>query len=159
MTSIATRIGLSLGFALVVLAPPGAKAEDQALIAQTSSFKFAPAPPALPKGAQLAVLYGDPGKEGPLVVRLKFPSGYKIPAHMHSNDENVTVISGTLNFGMGDKLDPKKGEALKTGGFIHMPKGMHHYGWASGETIVQVNTTGPFDITYVNAADDPRKTH
>jgi len=159
MTPIATRIGLSLGFALVAFAPLVAMAEDQAVIAQTSSFKFAPAPPALPKGAQIAVLYGDPGKDGPFVIRLKFPSGYKIPAHMHPSDENVTVISGTLNFGMGDKLDPKKGEALKPGGYIHMPKGMHHYGWATQETIVQVNGIGPFAVTYINAADDPRKTN
>ncbi len=159
MTPIATPIGLALGFALVALVPMSAMAEDQAVIAQTSNFKFAPAPPALPKGAQIAVLYGDPGKDGPFVIRLKFPSGYKIPAHMHPSDENVTVISGTLNFAMGDKLDPKKGEALKAGGYIHMPKGMHHYGWASGETIVQVNSTGPFEITYINGADDPRKTH
>src|SRR6266567_423391 len=153
------RIGLTLGFALVALAPLSAMAQDQATIAQGSAFKFTAAPPMLPKGAQVAVLYGDPGKEGPLVVRLKFPSGYKIPAHMHPSDENVTVISGTLNFGMGDKLDPKKGEALKPGGYIHMPKGMHHYGWAAQETIVQVNGNGPFTVTYINAADDPRKTN
>ena len=54
--------------------------------------------------------------------------------------------------------DPKKGEALKAGGFIHMPKGMHHYGWASQETVVQINGSGPFVINYVNAADDPTKT-
>ena len=150
------RIGLTLGFALVALAPLSAMAQDQATIAQGSVFKWGPAPPSTPKGAQLAVLYGDPGKEGPFVIRLKFPSGYKVPAHSHPTDENVTVISGTLNFAMGDKLDPKKGEALKAGGFIHMPKGMHHYGWASGETVVQINGTGPFQITYVNAADDPR---
>ena len=153
------RIGLTLGFALVALAPLSALEQDQATIAQGSAFKWVAAPPSVPKGAQLAVLYGDPGKEGPFVIRLKFPSGYKIPAHTHPSDENVVVISGTLNFAMGDKLDPKKGEALKAGGFIHMPKGMHHYGWASGETVVQINGTGPFEITYVNAADDPRMTH
>ena len=150
------RFGLSLGVALIALAPMVAVADDQATIAQASAFKWGPTPPSVPKGAQLAVLYGDPTKEGPFVLRLKFPSGFKIPAHSHPSDENVTVISGTLNFAMGDKLDPKKGEALKAGGFIHMPKGMHHYGWASGETVVQVNGTGPFTITYVNAADDPR---
>jgi hypothetical protein len=40
-----------------------------------------------------------------------------------------------------------------------MPKGMHHYAWASGETVVQLHGVGPFAITYVNAADDPRKTN
>lgn len=151
-----TRIALSLGVAAIALLPLGAMAEDQAVIAQGSSFKWGPAPPSVPKGAQIAVLYGDPGKEGPFVVRLKFPSGYKVPAHSHPSDENVVVISGTLHFAMGDKLDPKKGDELKAGGFVHMPKGMHHYAWTSGETVVQINGVGPFAVNYVNAVDDPR---
>jgi len=159
MPQLGTWIGLFLGFAAIALVPLSATAEDQAMIAQGGAFKWGPAPPTVPKGAQLAVLYGDPTKDGPFVIRLKFPSGYKIPAHSHPSDENVTVISGTLNFSMGDKLDPKKGEALRPGGFIHMPKGMHHYGWASGETVIQINGAGPFVINYVNAADDPTMTH
>ncbi|HEV8680506.1 MAG TPA: cupin domain-containing protein [Stellaceae bacterium] len=154
-----TRTSLSIGFALVALAPFGALADSQAMITQANNIKWAAAPPSLPKGAQIAVLSGDPGKEGPFVMRLKFPAGYKVPAHMHPADENATVISGTLNFAMGDKLDPKKGEALKPGSYFHMPKGMRHYAWATQETVVQVNGIGPWGITYVNAADDPRKTN
>ena len=66
-----TRIGLSLGFALMALAPLSATAQDQANIMQPNGIKWAAAPPALPKGAQIAVLSGDPGKEGPFVIRLK----------------------------------------------------------------------------------------
>ena len=54
-----------------------------------------------PEGAQIAVLYGDPGKAGPFVFRLKFPAGYKVAAHMHPNDYDVTVLSGTMYLGMG----------------------------------------------------------
>jgi hypothetical protein len=36
-------------------------------------------PPSLPKGAQIAVLEGDPNKEGPFVFRVKVPDGYRIP--------------------------------------------------------------------------------
>ena len=159
MTRIGTRLGLSLGFALVALAPFGATAEDAHSIVQANDIKWAAAPPALPKGAQIAVLSGDPGKEGPFAVRLKFPAGYKVPPHMHPADENVTVISGAANFGTGDKLDQKKSDALKPGGFMHMPKGMHHFGWFSQETVVQINGSGPFTVTYINPADDPRKTN
>jgi uncharacterized RmlC-like cupin family protein len=60
---------------------------------------------------------------------LKVPAGYKVPPHTHPNDENITVISGTFNIGMGDKLDEKKGDALKAGGFAHAPKGVQHYAW------------------------------
>jgi quercetin dioxygenase-like cupin family protein len=154
------RIGLSIGLAIAMFAPlAAAAAEDQHVAVQPGAVKWGPAPPALPKGAQLAVLYGDPGKDGPFVLRLKFPAGYKVPPHMHPSDENVTVISGLIQLSMGDKIEQKQKEALAAGGYTHMPKGMHHYGWAIQPTVVQVNGTGPFAITYVNPADDPRKTN
>ncbi len=159
MTSTGTRIGIALGFALVALVPLCATAADQYTIVQANGIKWAAAPPSLPKGAQIAVLSGDPGKAEPFVMRVKFPAGYKMPAHTHPTDENLTVISGTLDIGMGDKLDPKKGEALKAGGYVLMPKGMHHYASFPQETVLQVTGIGPFEVTYLNTSDDPRKTH
>ena len=38
------------------------------------AVKWGPAPPSLPSGAEAAVLLGNPGKEGPFVLRLKFPT-------------------------------------------------------------------------------------
>ncbi len=96
-----TRISLSLGFALVAFLPLSAMAEDAHTVVEANGIKWAAAPPSLPKGAQIAVLSGDPGKEGPFVLRFKLPAGYKVPPHMHGADENVTVISGTANFGTG----------------------------------------------------------
>ena len=108
-------------------------------------------------GAQIAVVSGDPFKEGLNVVRLKMPAGYKIPAHNHPTTEYVTVLSGAFNIGMGDKLDEQKGMALRPGGFAEAAAKMNHYAWASAETVVQVHGQGPFAITYVNPADDPSK--
>src|SRR5262249_333069 len=122
-------------------------------------LSWGPAPPALPKGAQIAVLTGDPSKEGLYVVRLKVPAGYKVPAHVHPNDENVTVISGTFNIGMGEKLDESKGQALKTGGFAKISKGMQHYAWFTEDSVIQLHGMGPQGLTYVNPADDPRKSN
>jgi quercetin dioxygenase-like cupin family protein len=124
---------------------------------QGDALKWAAGPPALPAGAQVSVLVGDPAKEGLYVIRLKFPAGYKIPAHTHPNDEHVTVISGAFHFGLGPKLDESKGTKLMPGGFAHAAKGMEHYAWVSGETVVQVHGQGPQGISYVNPADDPRK--
>ena len=115
------------------------------------------APAAYAKGAQLAVIKGDPTKEGMYVVRLKVPAGFKIPAHTHPNDENVTVLSGTFHIGTGDKLDEKKGVAIKAGGYSYVAKGMTHYAWFPEETDLQLHGMGPQVITYVNPADDPGK--
>src|SRR5437764_14537841 len=84
-------------------------------------LKWGPAPPVLPKGAQIAVVSGDPFKDGPYVVRLKVPNGYQVPAHSHPKDEYLTVLSGKFNLGMGDKLDPKEAWALWVGGFVEAP--------------------------------------
>jgi quercetin dioxygenase-like cupin family protein len=115
------------------------------------------APAAYGAGAQLAVVTGDPTKEGVYVVRLKVPAGFKIGPHTHPNDENVTVLSGTFNIGTGEKLDETKGTALKAGGYSFVAKGMAHYAWFTEETVLQLHGTGPQGITYLNPADDPRK--
>ena len=153
------RFVIVAGLAIAAAVPLGVAADDQHIAVSADGLKWGPASPALPKGAQMAVLFGDPTKEGQFAYRIKFPAGYKVPAHMHPNDENVTVLSGTANIGTGDKLDETRGEALKAGSFLHMPKGMHHYAWFTEETIIQSNGVGPAGITYINPADDPRKTN
>jgi quercetin dioxygenase-like cupin family protein len=120
-------------------------------------LKWGAAPTVFPAGAQMAVLSGDPGKPGVFVIRLKMPAGYKIPAHQHPADEYVTVVSGDLSLGMGDKLDPAKSTKLEPGGFAMAGAKMNHYAFSDGGAVVQVSTEGPFALTYVNPADDPTR--
>ena len=105
----------------------------------------------------MAVLAGDPSKGDEFVVRLDLPDGYTIAPHWHPTDEHVTVIKGTFLVGMGDRIDAAKMLTLPAGGFITAGAKMHHYARAKGHTIVQVNAMGPFQLTYVNPADDPSK--
>jgi hypothetical protein len=114
-------------------------------------------PPSLPKGAQMAVLNGDPGKKGPFVLRLKLPANYVIPPHQHPTSERLTVLYGILNTGIGDKVDKRKTKALERGAALSIPAQTTHYAWTSGETVVQVDGTGPFVMTYADPADDPGK--
>jgi anti-sigma factor ChrR (cupin superfamily) len=134
-----------------------APAAEMHKIIKPDAVQWGPSPPQLPKGAQVAVLSGDPRKGGFYVIRAKLPDGYAIPAHWHKKAENVTVISGTFNVGMGDKLDKSKGDALGAGGFFGAAPKMRHYAWATGETVIEVSGMGPFDITYVDPKDDPAK--
>jgi quercetin dioxygenase-like cupin family protein len=127
------------------------------VIVTPDKIKWGPAPRALPSGAQLAVLSGDPRKAGAYTMRVKLPDGYKVPPHWHPVDENVTVIKGTFNVGRGEKFDADATKKLPAGSYVHMPKTMRHFAWAKGETIIQVHGIGPFEINYVNAEDDPRK--
>ena len=153
-----------IGFsAIFVGAAENQTADDATSVHVYSSpkdLKWGPAPPVVPKGAEAVVLDGNPFKEGgPYTLRLKMPDGYKIPPHWHPTDENVTVLNGTLGAGMGDKLDAASGQLIEAGGFVRMPKRVHHYAWAKGPTTIQVHGTAPFAFHYVNASDDPRNQH
>jgi quercetin dioxygenase-like cupin family protein len=142
---------------LVVGVGGSALATDDHKIISAQEIKWAAAPPSIPAGAEAAVLYGDPGKEGLFSLRLKLPKGYHIPAHTHPKPEIVTVISGTFRLGMGEKADASKGKALSAGSFFALSPGMAHFAYADEDTVIQLNSTGPWSLTYVNPADDPRK--
>jgi quercetin dioxygenase-like cupin family protein len=121
-----------------------------------TSIEWKPGPAAIPPGAKMTVLEGDPTKEGPFVVRFQFPDGYHIPPHTHPKTERVTVISGNLYLATGETLDRNSAKKLPAGSFGYWPAGMKHAGWSEGETVIQLHGIGPWQINYVNPADDPR---
>jgi quercetin dioxygenase-like cupin family protein len=138
-----------------LIALPAQAQQHGHIVALPESLKWVePAP--LP-GARLAVVQGDPSKEGLFVYRLKMPAGYRIPPHLHKASENVTVLSGVFFIGLGEKLDQSKGQELPVGAFFSVPPDHPHYAWVGGaETVVQVHGVGPTDLRFVNPEDDPR---
>ncbi|HKG01117.1 MAG TPA: cupin domain-containing protein [Xanthobacteraceae bacterium] len=156
-SAITVRLtALTLGAAIFAATPLQA-AEQHHTVVPADSVKWGPAPPSLPPGAQAAVLMGSPAKEGPFVIRLKFPAGFVVPPHRHSKDEFVTVMAGKFAVGSGEKLDRESLNPLPPASFVHLPAGMPHYAWAEVESVVQINGTGPFDVSYIDPKDDPRK--
>jgi quercetin dioxygenase-like cupin family protein len=161
-----TRLAATIRIAIVSLAGVaalfGAMAQPHAsdqhhTVVSAEAVKWGPAPPSLPPGAQAAILLGSPAKEGPFVLRLKLPADFIVPPHRHSKDEFVTVISGKFVASHGEKVDRASLKFLPAGSFIHLPAGMPHYAVAEVESVVQINGMGPFDVTYLNPQDDPRK--
>jgi hypothetical protein len=121
-------------------------------------IQYGPAPGFLPPGAALAVLEGNPmAATGDYTVRLKVPDGYKIAPHWHPKRENVTVISGTLKVGMGDKFDESKMMSFAATSFAYLDPSMHHYAMGSGETVVQIHGMAPLKFNYIDPNDDPSK--
>ena len=134
--------------------PP--KDADEMRLVPAADIKWQDGPPSLPKGALVAVLEGDPAKEGPFVMRAKLPDGYRVPPHTHPKTERVTVLSGTFYIGMGEKFDEKAGKEMPAGSHGQWPAGMKHFAWVKGETVIRLHGTGPWGIQYVNPDDDPR---
>lgn len=113
--------------------------------------------PSLPPGAKIAVIEGPLTEAVPFTFRLKFPANYSIPAHWHPAIEHVTVISGTFSMGTGEKFDAAAAKPLSAGSVAIMQPKTPHFGLTKDETIVQVHGVGPWAVTYVNPAEDPRK--
>lgn len=158
-------LSLMIALALLTVAPAArgsdakkkdAAAKPEAFSINPDEIKWGDAPPDLPKGGQLAVLHGDPSKKGTFTMRLKMPDGYKIPPHWHTQDEQLTIVSGTFMLHMGDTV-AAPAHSLEAGGYHFLPGKMHHAAEAKGETVVQIDGMGPFDIHYLNPADNPNK--
>lgn len=135
---------------------PVQRGEGGMVIAHSRLSGWGAGPASLPAGAQAIVLEGDPTKAGLFTVRLRLPNNYRVAPHSHSTWEHITVISGIFHLGMGDTFDPSKFTELRAGSFAALPDGMRHYVHTVGETIVQLHGMGPWTVTYVNRADDPR---
>jgi quercetin dioxygenase-like cupin family protein len=154
IASVMTAAAILSGASLATLAAQG----HAHVIQAPQETQWGPAPPMLPAGAQIAVLSGDPTKPVPYAVRLKFPANYAIPAHSHPTDENVVVTSGSVTFGMGNKLVKQEAsnKTLPVGGYALMPANMNHYAFTTSEATIVLYGMGPVEFKYVNPADDPR---
>lgn len=135
-------------FALLMFAGQtsmAAEATGTPNIVQPGSLAWMPAA-GLPPGAQVAVLYGDPSKEGLFAVRFKFPAGYEIPTHSHPTNEFITVISGNGRMAFGENAKASDAQPLPAGAFMSLPAGAWHHLWIDTETILELHSTGPFEV-------------
>lgn len=147
--------------AVALLCAPTVGAAQEAHPAHTvvtpAEIAWTAGPPSLEPGAEASVLFGDPSKEGVFVMRLKLPTGFRIAPHTHPRTEIVTVISGAFHIGMGTVADETISQRLEPGSFFAFNSGLAHYAHVEEETIVQLSSTGPWTISYVNPSDDPRR--
>jgi quercetin dioxygenase-like cupin family protein len=155
MKRFLTLFVIVVAIAVVSLAAPK-KPADHGLFTP-NQIAWMDAPNALPAGAKLAVLEGDPFKPGLYTMRLSVPAHYRIPPHYHKKFEHVTVISGTFNLGMGEKFDSSKATAMPAGTFGFLAPEMRHFAFANEPAVIQLHGEGPWEIVYVNPSDDPRK--
>jgi quercetin dioxygenase-like cupin family protein len=142
--------------ALVFAAEEATTASNEHRVLKPSDLKWGDAPPGLPAGGKMAVLNGDPTQAGAFTVRLKAAAGYKVMPHTHPTAERLTAISGTFKIGMGEKFDEASMQEMAPGSYIVLPSGMAHFAKVGKESVVQIDSEGPFQINYVNPSDDPR---
>lgn len=151
---VAASVAFAAASAFSSMAQSESSGAEKVVLPQ--DVKWGPAPASLPAGAQAAVLYGDPSKEGLFALRVKIPKDYFIPPHTHPHAEIVTILTGGFSLGMGPKADRRAAKPLGAGGFMAMPPQVAHYVFSDQETVLQITSTGPWGIDYVDPRDDPR---
>ena len=158
---------LGVSLLLLLLSPSGVHSEDARQLAgsgpdlrwdlfKPDQIQWRDGPPSLLPGAKMAILEGDPAKEGFFTMRLKLPDGYRVFPHWHPRTERLTIIQGIVNLGTGDRFDTAATQTLPAGAYSSMPPKMTHFAWMRGETILQLSSIGPWEVVYVNPTDDPR---
>jgi quercetin dioxygenase-like cupin family protein len=158
------RRAVHLGALALLLAAPSRVAraqsvatssQDRAVIMRADSLSWTDL--GLIPGVQIAVLQGNPQDTGTYTLRLRFPAGTRMPAHWHPRVEYATLISGALRLGMGEREDSAATMLVEPGAFLIAPARMAHYGRAREETVIQLSGPGPYEVVFVDPADDPRK--
>jgi len=154
-------LALALSMLVLVADPSRARADEQAGASHwepltPESIEWRDGLPSMLPGAQIAILEGDPARDGFFTMRLRMPDGYRVLPHWHPKTERLTVIQGIVHLGTGDRYDAKATKPLRAGTYSSMPPHMTHFAWMEGETILQLSSIGPWEIVYVNPADDPR---
>lgn len=121
---------------------------DVHVVANTSLGWSDFTPPGFNPGMKLAVINGDPGKPGEYTLRLMFPAGYRFPVHWHPGAENLTVVSGTFQLGMGNTADMSTLKDYVAGDYLYIPPRHAHFGGsaAAGPSVIQLHGVGPFQV-------------
>lgn len=126
-------------------------AEGQAQkIALATDIRWRPCPPAMPPGCQMAVLEGNPRERQLFTLRVKSDRPFRLPVHIHPAAERVTVLSGKISVGFGDKLDTSKGMTFGVGDYYVNAPGTPHYVWAEEPVVVQITGIGPWEVEYLH---------
>src|SRR5262245_3455176 len=70
-------------------APPRSSSESLAIAPDEIVWKAFP----VGRGPETAIIYGDPTKSGPYVLRAKFPAGLKLMPHFHPDEWRSAITS------------------------------------------------------------------
>ena len=124
--------------------------------AADAGLTWGPPPAGLPSGSRFAVVSGDPTKPGPFTVRIDLPPDYAVRPHFHPSSEELQVLEGTLHLGHGKRWDEKAFKTVSPDQPVTIAAKDPHFVHAASRVLLEIRSTGPYGITYIDPKDDPR---
>ncbi len=144
-------VARALVLTMLLVAAGPVTAQQSAIVLTPDQIMFGPT---RPTGTRWAVIEGDPEKPGPITMRVMLPANWTVAPHVHTTTEYVTVLTGTLYVGTGEKFTASEMKAVPSGGFVMVPAKTPMYLMTREEATIQVQMIGPLVTTYV---EDPAK--
>ncbi len=101
------------------------------------------------RGAQTAVVVGDPTKPGFYMVYNKWTKGNHFShPHFHPNDRYIVVLQGTWWVSTSKKFDPSTTVPMPAGSFVtHFGKQVHWDGAKDEDAVLLIMGEGPATAT------------
>jgi len=140
-----TTIFFAALVALVAFAEPPAGT----IQVNARAIRWNDGPPSLPKGTKVAVLEGDPKTAGIFTMRLAVPAGAKVMPHRHPRAERVTIISGEVSVGFGERWDDAALRTFHNGDFYVNPANAAHFVLFNELSVIQITGEGPWELKLV----------
>jgi hypothetical protein len=143
-------------FAAIAALLAAAPAQSQFVGNNPGNAPWVPAPAGMPKGAKIIVVSGDPAKEGPYTVQMRYPAGYRIGPHRYPSEVSFKILNGGLTYGLGTDTHSEI-KSLTKGTTGTVPANTYYYASTSIGATMEFTGIGPISIEYARAKDDPRK--
>ncbi len=121
----------------------------QSAIADSSTLTWKPLE-GIPKGAEVAVLSGNPAT-GASEVIISLPAGYLFPHHSHTSREVLFLSEGEFTY----ITDDGSKQTLEPGSYLNLPSGTKHSVVCGREPcLVYARYDKPFDLLLSPAPKD-----
>lgn len=151
---LAAAAGIVACLALAAWSP---KKEAQPLLLTQDDLQWGLGPDAFPMGIHAAIVDGDPNADEPFTLRLRLPSRYRIDAHWTTNEERLTVLSGSIGLALGEHFDAKKLKKYGPGSYLVLPARTRYFIASPRGGVLELRSRGPWEVNYVDRSDDPRE--
>lgn len=112
------------------------------------ALQWQPHPMPEMKGAYVAVVLGNPRLKERYKTYLRLPARFRLGAHYHTTDEEVTVMKGKVKLGFAKTFGEGSVLEIPATGFILIKKDAPHWAWTDEEAVILVEGEGPLQTIF-----------
>ncbi|MCW8108419.1 cupin domain-containing protein [Alteromonas ponticola] len=146
------NISLNLTLAILFLCGYVNASEKPLVIAhENKALEWMPCPDFIPEGCEISILRGKPTAPN-LDIYFKVPGDFKIPRHLHTSQERMVLVAGTLEV----KYDNHEKLTVNAGEYVYGPAKLPHsaYCHKGEQCVLYIGFVAPLDAMPIFTATE-----